>query len=303
MRGDFYKYLHFCKYWLRVTEMTIEATFRRALVGKKVAGVQVKRFQTPQEFLDAHASAWGADEAAHGALLRVVSNAPPDSVCVAVEDATACLVPGDQVIVSRASDAAIDALARALVAQRIDVPGIFAPAPVGRKLADRLGGAYRTVKRLLHWELTAPLPLPVGDGHARMATAADAELVAGYRDAMQEEMNTQRPANQRAAVEREIGEGDLHVWEAPDGAIASMGTIDLTRSERSGVVDAIYTPPGFRGRGYATHLTRHLCSLVLARCRVVFLASDADDPGPTRVYEKVGFTVRCEMENLRATTR
>ena len=281
----------------------------------------VTRFDDPAQFFEAHKRFWLAREAAHSAFMRLVHAAPPGAVCLAVRDlssgppATASIFPGDQIIVSEASDEAITHLAEYLASHAIRVPGIFAPAPVGARLASRLaerdGSTFKTVKRLLHWELTElaseRAPVTSADMRFRAATLADADTITAYRNAMQEEMNTQRPRDQRAAVLREIAAGDLHLLESPSpkaaaspGAIACIGTVDLHRSERSGGVDNIYTPPEFRGRGCAARLTRHLCALVLAERPVVFLSSDAAAPAPTRVYEKVGFKVVCEMENLRA---
>ena len=125
-------------------------------------------------------------------------------------------------------------------------------------------------------------------------------MITAYRAAMQEEMNTQRPKDPRATVDRDLAAGTLHVWVSPNESVVSTGTCELDDRGERGTVDDIYTPPELRNRGYATSLTWHLSDRVRSERPIVFLSSDADALAPTQVYKKLGFEVRCEMENLRA---
>ena len=82
-----------------------------------------------------------------------------------------------------------------------------------------------------------------------------------------------------------------------DGTLLAMAGERLKlpgMSELSGVC----THPDARGRGYAALLSRHVGSEIVRRGEVPFLHAWASNAGALRLYERLGFRVRCEVEAL-----
>ncbi len=262
-------------------------------------------------FVEEHRQRWVSDELNNRPLLRLDSMSSDQVVCLTIRDSDqnplgfACLFKGDQIIVSQAPDRAIDELAKYLVLNRCEVPGIFAPEAAGVTLAEYLSaagrGKYELVKRVLHWELVDLTPcLPVG-GQIRPASAQDADMLIGMHYAMQEELNTLRPYDPKQLVISGIDRGEIFVWDTPDQPTVCTGIATLVAGSMTyGAVDGIYTKPDFRGCGYATNLVWHLARDILKKRPAVFLSSDEKGDASFHVYEKLGFKVKTTMANLRA---
>ena len=63
-------------------------------------------------------------------------------------------------------------------------------------------------------------------------------------------------------------------------------------------VSGVCTHPDARGRGYAALLSRHVASQIVRRGEVPFLHAWSTNEGALRLYERLGFWVRCEVEAL-----
>ena len=63
-------------------------------------------------------------------------------------------------------------------------------------------------------------------------------------------------------------------------------------------VSGVCTHPDARGRGFAAMLSRHVASEIVRRGEVPFLHAYASNAGAIRLYEKLGFRLRCEVEAL-----
>ena len=61
-------------------------------------------------------------------------------------------------------------------------------------------------------------------------------------------------------------------------------------------VSGVCTHPDFRGRGYAAHLSTIVAARIAARGETAFLHAYADNLAATSLYEKLGFSPRCEMK-------
>jgi predicted GNAT family acetyltransferase len=96
------------------------------------------------------------------------------------------------------------------------------------------------------------------------------------------------PAEQvRAGAVRRIAEGQVHLWDdAAPKAMAAWG-----RPTTRGVsVNAVYTPPPHRGRGFATALVAALSRKLLAEGRsFCALFTDLANPTSNAVYARIGY--------------
>ena len=81
------------------------------------------------------------------------------------------------------------------------------------------------------------------------------------------------------------GEG-LHMYIRNGGEIAAHGNIGAM-AEKSAFINAVFTLPQFRGRGYAKTIVSALCRYLLERGKTPVLSFDNPDAG--RLYYKLGF--------------
>ena len=63
-------------------------------------------------------------------------------------------------------------------------------------------------------------------------------------------------------------------------------------------VSGVCTHPDARGRGYGELLSRHVASEIARRGETPFLHAYADNANAIRLYERLGFRLRCEVEAL-----
>ena len=68
-------------------------------------------------------------------------------------------------------------------------------------------------------------------------------------------------------------------------------------------VSAVCTHPDFRGRGMAAQLSSLVIERILARGERPFLHAFADNHQAIRLYEQLGFTLRCDMNVLAIAPR
>ena len=61
-------------------------------------------------------------------------------------------------------------------------------------------------------------------------------------------------------------------------------------------VSAICTHPDYRNRGFASRITRHLCTHIRAEGETPFLHTEADNKNAQAVYSKLGFELRATLD-------
>ena len=196
-------------------------------------------------------------------------------------------------------DGAARLLAEDLVGGGWKVPGVRGPTEVARSVAQswaRSTGQRCELERQqrVHMLRKAGRPLPER-GRLRLATPADIELATEWRYAFDIAVFGQADREAaRQAAEHRIGEGDLYLWE--DERPVSMAT--KTRPTRNGIsVSLVYTPPQWRGRGYATACVGELSRLLLASgWGYCALFAEVANAAANRVYQKIGYQPVCEYE-------
>jgi predicted GNAT family acetyltransferase len=99
-----------------------------------------------------------------------------------------------------------------------------------------------------------------------------------------------------ASARRGTEEGRFVVWDR-GGPVSMAASTRPTRSQIS--INAVYTPPEHRNRGYSTALVAGLCDRLLAaghtRC---CLYADAANPVSNHVYRKIGFLPVCDVAEI-----
>ena len=269
----------------------------------------VTKFEDSDEFSKRFSPAWLDREAECGVIYRIAKANIPGMHYYAVTSEneasalTACLQPADQIVITGTEPVAAEFFASYLVDEKLEVPGIFAPKGIAnafaKSYAEKTGEDFKLVKSLGHYGLTELGFTPVPLGHVRLATLEESQLLIQYRTDSQSEGNTQRPVDPTATIEGEIAARALYVLELQPGKIVSTGAIHWDRSPNSAYVDHIYTPPDHRGNGYATQLVYALSEIILAENLVARLSVDLENLPAIAVYEKLGYKMECQMNNLR----
>jgi RimJ/RimL family protein N-acetyltransferase len=184
------------------------------------------------------------------------------------------------------------ALAAALREAGVEVPGVTGDVEtVERFAAAWTGGTGLTTETVLGLRLfalgTLDPPDPPPPGGPRPADASELAFAMRWFAAFEEELAL--PASEREERARvQIEERRLWLWERDGEVVAAAG-----RSPASfGVsrISYVYTPREHRGNGYAGAVTAALSADALARdAERVVLFTDVDDPGPNKVYQRIGF--------------
>jgi RimJ/RimL family protein N-acetyltransferase len=198
--------------------------------------------------------------------------------------------PPYDVLLSAVPDAA--ELARALREAGAAVPGVNGEVETVERFAaawtDGTGLQATTWMQMRLFELgTLEPPDPPPPGSARPAAVGEFELAMRWFDAFTEELGL--PERMRESRSRQsIADGLLWLWE--DGGEPVALALRTPPAEGVARVTCVYTPPEHRGRRYGGAVTAATCADALARdAERVVLFTDADNPAPNKVYERIGF--------------
>jgi uncharacterized protein len=200
-----------------------------------------------------------------------------------------------ELIVAGDLENAAELLAKHLSEAGVNVPGVRGPALSAGQFAEvwsRIRGcpAKQTMNQGLYWLKNLDWPAPVA-GRMRPMTTDDIPLVARWIFAFQREavpFDAGSPDDARKNAEARPDRKMTFIWDV-DGAPVSMA--GLTRPTRHGItVNAVYTPPEFRGRGYATALVAFVTDEGLKRGKgFCSLYTDLANPTSNSIYMKIGY--------------
>ncbi|MEU6915320.1 GNAT family N-acetyltransferase [Streptomyces olindensis] len=187
-----------------------------------------------------------------------------------------------------------DALAARLAALGRRLPGVNAERDTAAAFTEawqRHTGVTATPRqrqRLYRLgALTAPGPVPPGG--PRVAGAADREQLIRWHDEFSAAVGLGTVRDSAEWADARIGSGGITFWETPDGTpVAMAGTSPRVAGQVR--VAAVYTPPRFRGRGYAGAVTAEVSRAALAAgAKEVVLFTDLANPTSNGLYQRIGY--------------
>jgi GNAT superfamily N-acetyltransferase len=206
--------------------------------------------------------------------------------------------PFNVIVAEPLENDAVDALAEAVVADGAPLPGVIANMPWADRFAERVSAVTgRSAERILEegvWVVTAVADPPVPSGAARAATPEDRELVRRWLGAFADEaLPPGRPQVDEAQRDLEIdlrlaGRGGGYLlWE--DGTPVSLsGHREIPRVGSR--IGPVYTPPQYRGRGYATRLVaEHTSRRLAVGDAACYLYTDMANPTSNAIYARIGY--------------
>ena len=252
-----------------------------------------------------------ADEARHNLILGIAGNVREgvyeDFRLWLVRDGTrvaaaALQTPPYNLILARPQSLrALAALAEAVAGEKL--PGVVGAEPEAAEFAElwsrHTGRGTRTNMRQGVYALDRMEPLPSASGSARVATVNDRELAVRWVIAFAAEaLHEGGPGSDRAGVmvDHRLSSpwAGILLWEDGGEPVSLAGWGGPTPN---GIrVGPVYTPPGLRGRGYATALTAELSQQLLdgrlfpGGRRFCFLYTDLANPTSNGIYQRIGYT-------------
>jgi GNAT superfamily N-acetyltransferase len=177
-----------------------------------------------------------------------------------------------------------------------------ATVPTVHMLADRWrsisGRKYTRFRSLRVFRLDSVIDPPQVGGSLHLATLADldwlAECALGFARDINEPMSFDPVPHTRRGIE----ENRLHVWIDDDQPRTMCAWAGPTPN---GVrINQVYTPPEFRGRGYASAATAALTRKLLASGRkFCFLFTDVANPTSNSIYQKIGYRPVAQLDHVK----
>ena len=272
--------------------------------------MDVDLVRDPADFLREAEPFLLADEARHNLILGIAGNIRDGSIyddfrLWLVRDggevlAVAVRTPPYNLILARPrSPQALAALAEAVTD---DLPGVVGAVPEAVEFAElwsrRTTLRHRTNMRQGVYALERVEPPSAAPGSVRVATTDDREIAVRWFIAFSEEaLHEGSPgADQAEAIfEHRVSSSasGLLFWEDDGEPVSLAGWGGPTPN---GIrVGPVYTPPGLRGRGYASALTAELSQQLLdgrlfaGGRRFCFLYTDLSNPTSNAIYERIGY--------------
>ena len=278
----------------------------RASSGAYPFRVRLDRFDSVGAFLRAAGPFLRAREAQHCLILGISANlrsrpadSPEDPPYLATvrEGRQVVLVafqtPPWQMVISEVDD---PRALETIVADRLgtELPAVVGPAEhmgaFARLWSGATGVRHRLGFRERIFRVTRVVPPRPAAGAMRVAGPGDRDLLAEWLVAFAGEALGEDVPAVVSQVERWLEATDgrtMWLWE--DGSAVSM--CGVSGPTPTGIrIGPVYTPPEFRGRGYASNLVAAASQRELdAGRRSVFLLTDLANPTSNHVYESIGF--------------
>jgi len=283
----------------------------------------VRHHASVDEFLAVAGGFLEAREAEHNLLFGIASairatpevfaEDPPQFASVTdaggrVVAATLRTPPHNQVLSSVDDMAAVDSLVQALRDEPI--PGVLGPTDAAARFAggwtDATGQPARVqvAERIFRLERVIPPDRPA-PGSWRIAQPNDRDLLARWLVAFTTEAVPEAPP-----LEDPAGTADrwlarrgrvAYLWEDEGQVVSLVGAGGETPH---GIrIGPVFTPPGLRGRGYASSLTAAASTDQLGRGRrFCFLFTDLGNPTSNKIYRAIGYEPVCDVDQYRFGT-
>lgn len=219
-------------------------------------------------------------------LLRLVEDGVTTAVCVQTRK--------ENVMLSDVTAAQAGALAAYCREHGIPVNGASGPPAGAREFCALYSSAPARVRmsnRIL--QVTKVIPPRPAPGCMRVAGPRDFEVAKRFFHDFEVECSPDElPSDDKLStlIEDRIARQTIFLWEVEGVPVSSAHT---TRPTRGGIsIGPVYTPPGERGKGYASNLMAALSQRMLdGGKQFCVLFTDKDNPTSNKVYESIGY--RC----------
>jgi uncharacterized protein len=193
----------------------------------------------------------------------------------------------------------VAAVVDAIVEAGVTLPGVIGEAATAARFAgqwtERRGSAAFPVEGQRIYEFARMPEREVIGGHFRKASANDRDLVVAWMRGFYVDVG-QEARGHEPVVERRLAAGQFWLWEA--GEPVSMAANSKPVEGVLGV-QAVYTPPDRRNRGYAGACVGDLSRRMRNEGYRCILYTDLGNPTSNSVYRRIGYSAVAEALRYR----
>ena len=188
----------------------------------------------------------------------------------------------------------VEATVEAISAAGVTLPGVNGEAATAARFAGQWAERQRAPATPFQgqriYEVFQVQDHPMISGNFRKAVSDDRDQIVAFMRGFQSD-TTENKTDVELFVDRRLPAGQFWIWD--DSTVVSMAT----HSEPvQGVVrvQAVYTPPNKRNRGYATACVAALSKQIRnAGCRCI-LYTDLANPTSNSIYRRIGYCAVAE---------
>lgn len=194
----------------------------------------------------------------------------------------------------------IEAMVDAIWEEGVALPGVIGEAATASRFAgqwtERHGSAATPVEGQRIYELTDVRRRTEIEGSFRKASSEDRDLLVAWMRGLANEIAQPGGSDPETVVDRKLSRHGFWLWE--DGEPASMATYS---EPVEGVVriQAVYTPPEKRNRGYAEACVRKLSEQLREDGYRCILYTELANPTSNSIYRRIGYDAVAEALRYR----
>lgn len=197
---------------------------------------------------------------------------------------------------------AIEILIQYAIIEDLVIPGIVAEKELTKRFIQHYTNYHFTKvhlgTNLRIYSLREVLHQPVTTGQIRLATIEDQYFIPYWLDAFSIECQIPEYKTDYnvllSKTKTQIEQERLFIYEDP----YPVSQVSATRETLNGIVlSNVYTPPYYRGKGYATAMMADACQYLLQKgYHYCVLFTDLSNPTSNSIYQKVGFEPVCDFD-------
>ena len=185
----------------------------------------------------------------------------------------------------------------------VSLPGIYGPAEEVKQFTkiwkDLSGEDFKSSDEFLQYSLKTMKMSAQFIGDISIATKKQEKLLKGWTEESVREIipsSTDEFVKSCTKSFLKLLENDKVFILEEEGLLVSMATISGQTKTMQAIND-VYTPPEYRGKGYATELCIFLCDYILDYCKnTPILWVKTTNYAAIHIYEKIGFEQVAKME-------
>jgi predicted GNAT family acetyltransferase len=269
--------------------------------------MKVTRFTDPVAFEARVTPFLMQREAENNFFLGQIPQIKPDdgTLMLAVEEdahvaAIAIMTPGRHMMLTTAPPAAVEAIATWLAEQHLTIPGIQS----GRREIDQFSRLLVKLMRvsarpgmsLMIHQLTRVIPPRPAGGKLRAAGPQDVDRLIEFRKGFLSDVGETPDETGRPKMEAMIRDQRAVLWCDPNPVSCAACQGPTPNGIR---IAFVYTPPQFRGRGYASNCVAAFSQQLLDSGRkFCFLYTDLANPTSNKIYREIGYEPVCESHQV-----
>ncbi len=220
--------------------------------------------------------------------------------------AAGVVLPSKALCMSWATHEVIDLVVDHLCKSGVQLTQVHGPGHVagylGRSFAQRTSQAAELGRAERVYQLARNYYALPSQGRLQVAGTADRPLVREWVSAFVEEAAFEMEGRTlEGLLDILLNQRLLYLWKSPE-PVSMAAWVAPTPHGAS--INFVYTPPEFRGQGYAKAVSAALGAQMLASgLRYCFILTDVNDQRTNALYQSIGARTLCEFMRCKITPR